>query len=144
VTEEQVAPKRRPVEWLPVRSVDAARDDQEVRRACGELLVTLDVQRVGGGLPNDLVDPNPSAAEADEEDGLARDRRDVDRPRERDRDPRLDVEAVQRVDDVDVGAIVGARRAVRRRQVDAEGGGLRQVELGEQIAGERLLGADGG
>ena len=40
-----------------------------------------------------------------EEDVRARDGREVDRPRERDRDPRLDVEAVERVEDGDVGAV---------------------------------------
>jgi hypothetical protein len=48
----------------------------------------------------------------------------------------------QRVDDV--GAVERTNGAVRLRQVDTEARGLRQVELGEQVAWKRLLRPNGG
>ena len=56
--------------------------------------------------------------------------------RERDRDPRLHVEAVERVEDVDIGAVGRAHGAVRLRQLDAKTGVLRPVERRPAIARE--------
>ena len=141
---EQVAPEGRAVEPLPVGAADAACDDQQIPRVSLELLIALDVQRVRGRLPDDLVDPDSPAARADEEHGLARHGRDIDRPRERDRDPRLDVEAVERVEHVDVGAVGRPHRAIGLRKVHAEAGHLRVVRGREEVARERLAGLDGG
>src|SRR5262249_11239516 len=96
----------------------------------------LDVQRVGKCVPDHLVDPNDSAtivitllaatltstlifaiaqrtAKADEEDRVAADRGHIDCPVKGDGQPRLEVEAVQRVDDGEILAVGLAHRAVR-------------------------------
>src|SRR5688500_11422973 len=87
--------------------LDATRHDKGVARVLLEELVRLHVQRVGGDVPDDLVDPDPapgrlpavpSAAQGDEQNGLARDASDVYWPAERNRQPRLEVEAVQGIE----------------------------------------------
>jgi hypothetical protein len=67
-----------------------------------------------------------------------RHRREVDRAREGDRDARLDVEAVKRVEHGDVLAVGDPRRAVRLREVDAKPGDLGRVRRRVEIGGERL------
>src|SRR2546426_482722 len=98
----------------------AVGDDEEIARVLVEELVGLGVQRVGRRVPDDLVDADDVAAtatvdvaQADEEHGAAAHARDVDRPGEWDREARLEVEAVERVDDVEIGAIRHAHRTVR-------------------------------
>jgi hypothetical protein len=56
---------------------------------------------------------------------------------EGDRDPRLDVEAVECVEHVDVGAVGRPHRTVGLREIDAQSGRLRPVDRGPAIAGER-------
>ena len=78
-----------------------------------------------------------AVAHADEEHGAAAHAGDVDRSREWDREPRLEVEAVQRVDDVDVGAVRRADCTVRLGQAHAEPGLVVVVEEREAVARER-------
>ncbi len=122
---------------------DVGRDDEDVDRVLAQELVGLDVQRVGRHFPRDLVDPGDlEVGHAEQEDVRAVDARRIDRAGERDRDPRLHVEAVERVEDVDVGAVGRAHGAVRLRQLHAKTGVLRPVERRPAITGERAaLGA---
>ena len=113
LAEVEVVTEGRRVERLAVGVVDAARDDEQIRRVLVELLGALCVQGVRQRLPDGLVDADDVAAGPDQEDVRARDGREVDRPRERDRQTRLDVEAVERVEDGDVVAAQRVGRAVR-------------------------------
>ena len=80
------------------------------------------MQRVGGWIPNHLVDADPlneapfvavrrivtgAGKELEEEHRVAGDRLNVDWTIERNRDSRLDIEAVEHVDHVEVLAIGG-------------------------------------
>jgi hypothetical protein len=146
LSEVEVLPERRRVERRAVRRVDAVRHDEQVGRALVELLVALEVERVRCLLPHDLVDADHLVARPDEEDVRARRGREVDRAGERHRDPRLDVEPVERVQDVDVGAVRRAHRAVRLDEVDAETGDLARVLDRGEVAREGLArrGREGG
>jgi hypothetical protein len=129
----------------------AVGDDQQVARMLFEQLVGFDHQRLRGDVPLDLVDADLAAragatecvAQVHEVDGVAVDRGDVDVAGERDRDARLGVEAVERVDHVDVGAVGHAHRAVRLRQRHALERVVREVGLREAVARERAGGRVG-
>ena len=109
-----------------------------------EELVGLGVESVRHGVPNHLVDsdcgpcarPVPGIAQAHEENGAAVDGCQVNGAAERDRDARLKVEPVKRVDDVDVRTVGGPDRAVGLWQVHAEPGELAVVRLREPVGGE--------
>jgi hypothetical protein len=108
------------LDLLAGRIPDISRDDEDIGRVLAQQLVGLDVERVRRHLPDNLVDPrHREVAEADEEHVRAVDARGIDRARERDRDPRLHVEPVERVEHVDVGAVGRAHGTVRLRQLDA-------------------------
>src|SRR5262249_47396242 len=62
----------------------------------------------------------------------------VDRSAEGHCDPRLDVEAVEAVEHVDVLAVGHEGRAIRLRKVDAQAGGLRRVRDRQQVGRKRL------
>src|SRR5262249_43266775 len=123
-------------------------------------LVRLDMQRVGKSIPDHLVDPDNStttviavlaatlastviltmvqrAAKADEKDRVAGDRGRIDDPVERDREPRLEVEAVQSVDDGEILAVRLTHGAVGQGQVDASSGVLTVIGDGEPVARKR-------
>jgi hypothetical protein len=140
LAEVEVVAEVRHRERAPVRGMHATRDDEQVCRVLRELFVALHVQGVVRRLPLGLIDADDAVVGADEKDVLARDRRQVDRPRERDRDPRLDVEAVERVEDRDVLAIADARRAVRRRQLDAKTRHLGRIGRCVEVGRKRLAG----
>ena len=137
--------RERPASHRTSRRVeDAVGDDEEIARVLVEELVGLGVQRVGRRIPHHLVDAHDVAAaaavavaHADEEHGAAAHAGDVDRSGEWDREPRLEVEAVQRVDDVDVGAVRRADCTVRLGQAHAEPGLVVMVEEREAVARER-------
>jgi hypothetical protein len=138
VCPNEVVAEVRLFERLPVRAAHVARHHEQVRCVLGELLLALHVQRVRERVPHLLVDPDDVLLGAHEEDGRARDSGEVDRSRERDRDPRLDVEPIESVEDVDVRAIGRMRCAIRLRQVDAQSGDLRVVVDAVEVARERL------
>src|SRR6266567_2313119 len=135
----------RPSSYRTSRRVeDAVGDDEEIARVLVEELVGLGVQRVGRRIPHDLVDAHDVAAaaavavaHADEEHGTAAHAGDVDRPGEWDREPRLEVEAVERIDDVDVGAVRRPGGTVELREVHPEPGLVVVVEEREAVARER-------
>ena len=140
VTIEEVG--ERPAPHRTSRRVeDAVGDAEEIARVLVEELVGLGVQRVGRRIPHHLVDAHDvaaaAAAHADEEHGAAAHAGDVDRSGEWDREPRLEVEAVQRVNDVDVGAVRRADCTVRLGQAHAEPGLVVMVEEREAVARER-------
>src|SRR5712664_3443638 len=95
-------------------------------------------------MPHDLVDaalvPERAtaerAAEADKEDAVAFDARDVDRTAESDRQARLDVEPVQRIQHVDVLAANDVAREIGLGEVNAPPGVLRAIVDREPIAWE--------
>ena len=143
VTIEEVG--ERPAPHRTSRRVeDAVGDDEEIARVLVEELVGLGVQRVGRRIPHHLVDAHDVAAaaavavaHADEEHGAAAHAGDVDRSGEGDREPRLEVEAVERVDDVDVGAVRRPGGTVEPREVHPEPGLVVMVEEREAVARER-------
>ena len=103
---------RRRLDAIAGRVANAIGDDERVAGVLVQHLVRPGVQRVGLRIPDDLVDADDlpavtalGVAEADEEDGATAHRRDVDPASEWDRQPRLDVESVERVDHVDVRAV---------------------------------------
>src|SRR5262249_10858400 len=63
----------------------------------------------------------------------------IDRAAKRDRQPWLQVESVELVDDGDVVEIGGPRGAVRQRQMDATAGQLARIGDGESITRKRAL-----
>ena len=91
----------------PELVVDRVGDDQGVFPVLVEDLVDLHVQRVGRGIPDDLVDPDHLAAgratgqrarPADDENVAIRHGGRIDRSVERDRDPSRQTEPVERVE----------------------------------------------
>ena len=76
-------------------------------------------------------------AEPDQEDGAAVDRRHVDRAAERDRQARLQVKAVQRVDDADIRIVRWPAGRVGQREIDSPVGQLARIGHGEPVARER-------
>src|SRR5262249_54727421 len=95
---------------------------------------------------NDLVDPAPLAAsvlwvlrvaQADDEHVLAVDRVHVDGAVEGDRQARLQVETVQRVDDADVVVVRRPRYTVRQREIDPPAGELARIGDREPVTRER-------
>src|SRR5437016_12145794 len=134
----------RPSSYRTSRRVeDAVGDDEEIARVLVEELVGLGVQRVGRRIPHDLVDAHDvtaaaavAVAHADEEHGTAAHAGDVDRPGEWDREPRLAVEAVERIDDGDGGAVRRPGGTVELREVHPEPGAGVAVEEREAAARE--------
>ncbi len=131
---------------LPVGVADAARDDQGVAGVLLEQLVRLDVQRVRRHVPDGLIDADDLAAaffrrgrviQFDQEDGAVADRGQVERAAERDRQARLDIETVERVDDADVVVVRRVRGAVGQREVDPPAGELVRIGDRESVARER-------
>ena len=121
--------------------LDAVRDDEDVRRVA-ETRVREAVKRVRRRRPDEPVERRPLSLRIDEEDGVGRDGGQVDRSAERDGYARVDVEAVQRVEHVDVRAVGRVRRAVGLRQRDAQPGELRQVDLRVEVRREGLARLD--
>src|SRR4029453_18835201 len=96
---------------LAVHSANAARYDQGIARVLFEQFIGFDMQGVRGNVPDRLVDAHYLAAaflrrsrvvELDQEDGPAVDRAHVNRAAEGNRQARLDVEPVERIDNVHV------------------------------------------
>jgi hypothetical protein len=103
-----------------------------------ESFVGYRVQCVGEGVPHDAVDADdPSVTQADEEHVLAVDRFGVNGAAEGDRQPRLHVEAIERVEYRDVLTVRRPLGAVRLRQVHPEAGQLAGVLDRERVARER-------
>jgi hypothetical protein len=116
----------------------------------GEEFVGLHVERVGFGVPHDLIDPNhlatgialgERAPQADEEHCLASCRCHIDRSAEGDRQTGLLVKAIEGVDDVKIVAVGGTRLTVGERQIDPQPSIVAGVSHREQVAGE---GSSGG
>jgi hypothetical protein len=126
---------------LAVGVAHAVGHHQEIARVLVEELVRLGVQGQGSRVPHDLVDPDGIAAvlvpDLHQKHGAARHRRHVDGARERNRQPRLQVEAVQRVDDVDVRAVRRADGAIGPGQAHTQPGFLAVVVDRERIGRER-------
>ena len=116
--------------------------DQRIARVLLEQLVGFGVHSVRLRIPHDLVDADfvaeraaaERAAEADQEHAVAVDARDVDRTAEGDRQARLDVESVQRIQHVDVLAANDVERAIGLGEVHAPPGVLRAIGHREAIA----------
>src|SRR5262245_20416664 len=138
--------RRARLDRLSVRVPYAARDNERVARVLFEKFVRLDVQRIRGDIPDRLIDADNLAAgfgrrsrvlQLDQENGVAIDRAHIDGAAERDGQSRLQVEAIQRVDDGDVVVVRGPRGTVRQWQIDSAAGALTEVGHGEPIARER-------
>src|SRR5262249_44010259 len=132
------------------RVAHAVGDHEKIARVLVEQLVGLSVQRVGRGVPNHLIDAdNPAAAatvevaQADEEHGAAAHAGDVDRPRERDREAWLQIEAIELVEQIDVLTVGGVNSTVRLRKVDSKSGVLARIGNGKAIRGEGSSGRVG-
>ena len=133
----------------PELVVDRVSDDQGVLPVLVEDLVDLDVQRVGRGIPDDLVDPDHLAAglatgqrarPADDEYVAIRHAGRIDRSVERDRDPSGQTEPVERVEGLDVLTVRWTGGAVGIGEVDAPAGGLSGVDDREDVARKRARG----
>src|SRR5262249_21258333 len=120
-------------------------DDQRVACVLLEEFVRLDVQRGGGNVPDHLIDADDLAApvpgrsrvaEFDQENGGAADRRHVDGAAERDGQARLQVEAVERVDDGHVRIVRRPGGAVGQGKIDPAAGELGRVGHGESVTRE--------
>jgi hypothetical protein len=112
---------RRRLDPAPELVVDRVGDDQGVLPVLVEDLVDLDVQSVGRGIPDDLVDPNHLAAgratgqrarPADDEYVVIRHGGRIDCSVERDRNPSGQAEPVERVEVLDVVTVRWTRGAV--------------------------------
>ena len=90
-------------------------DDERIARMLVEQLVRFEDQRLKRRIPLDLVDAYPLAeavqgqrvAQIQQIDRVAVDRGDVDRTGERHGDARLQVKAIEGIDDIDIGAVGG-------------------------------------
>src|SRR5262249_17072731 len=132
---------------LPGRVPQPVGDDERIPRVLIEQGVRLDVQRVGEGVPDDLIDTDDSsgrvaalierAAQADEKDGVAGDALDIDGPVEGNGGSGRKVEAVERVEGVDVFAVRPAFVAIRQRQIDPPCGVVARVWYREPVTGKR-------
>jgi hypothetical protein len=131
---------------LPSGVMHTSRHDQRVARVLVEQFVRLDVQRVGGNIPDRLIDADDLAAalfrrrrvrQPDQEDGVAVDRVHVDGAAEGDGQARLQVETVQRVDDADVVVVRQPRDTVWQREIDPAAGQLARIRNRESVAWER-------
>ena len=116
---------------------------QEIACVLVEELVGLGVERVGGRIPHDLIDSDGVSAvavvvaQAHEEHRAAAHGGHVDGSGKRNRQAWLQVEAVERIDDVDVRAVRHADGAVGLGQAYAQPGLLLVVVDREAVARER-------
>ena len=121
------------------------RDHQHITRVFIEQFVGFEYQRLARHIPRHLVDADPLSktlagggiAQVDQVHRLAAHARQVDVAGEGYRNARLGVEAVQGVDDIDVGAVGRPHGTVRLGQLDAPEGVLRPVDLGEPVTRKR-------
>ena len=74
---------------------------------------------------------------------IAVDGSDIDNASEWDGNAGLDVEAIERIDDVDILAIGNAHRAIRLGQIDVPERVLGKVGFGKSVAGKRARGWTG-
>src|SRR6478672_5245278 len=103
-----------------------SRHEQRIPRVLIQHLIRFGVQRIGGDVPNDLIDADESrrtrsiagVIQLQEKHGFAGHSTRVDGPIKGNRDPRLEVETVQRIDDRDVFTVVWVRAAVGQWEVD--------------------------
>ncbi len=147
----EAAERLRRLHCVAVGVLGAVRHDQGILRVLIQELVRFDVQRIAGRIPHDLIDTDHMVAvllvihrvaEIDQEDILAGDRVDIDRSVERHRQPGLQVEAIQRVENLGVLVVRAVGDGVGQGQVDVQAGVLGVVRHGKPVAGERCFSAN--
>ena len=138
----------RALDRLAVGIAHAAGHDQHIARMFGQQFIGLEHQRVGGRVPQALVDADALAqasrgqhvTQVQQVHGVTRHAVHIDGAGKRHGDARLGRKSVEAVDDRDVFAVAHPHGAVGRGQVDAAKTAVAPVALRVAVAGKGAAG----